>query len=38
MDHKNPVSGTGDGVLYFDILMKPAKCTGCKNCKLHEIS
>jgi hypothetical protein len=30
MDHKNPVSGSGDGVLYLDIMKKPAKCTGCK--------
>jgi hypothetical protein len=24
MDHKNPVSGSGDGVFLLDILMKPA--------------
>jgi hypothetical protein len=29
MDHKNPVSGIGDGVLFWDIL-KPAICAGCR--------
>jgi hypothetical protein len=26
MDHKNPVSGSGGGVLYLDILKKHAIC------------
>jgi hypothetical protein len=26
MDHKNPVSDTGDGVLYLDIMKKHAIC------------
>ena len=30
MNHKNPVSGTGDGVSYLDIIKKHANCTdGC---------
>jgi hypothetical protein len=27
---QNPVSSIGDGVFILDILMKPAKCSGCK--------
>ena len=38
MDHKNLVSGTGDGVLLLDILMKHAKCTGCRFSKKSGIS
>ena len=30
MDYKNPVSGSGDGVFFFDILMKPANCGDCR--------
>jgi hypothetical protein len=30
MDHKNPVSGIGDGVFILDIHMKPAKGTDCR--------
>jgi hypothetical protein len=31
MDHKNPVSGSGDGVFISDsdIQMKPTKCSDC---------
>jgi len=30
MNHKNPVSGTGDGVLYLDIMKKHANCFDCR--------
>ena len=30
MNHKNPVSGTGDGVLYLDIMKKYANCPDCR--------
>ena len=30
MDHKNPVSDIGDGVLYLDIMKKHANCPGCR--------
>ena len=30
MNHKNPVSGTGDGVSYLDIMKKHANCPDCR--------
>ena len=30
MDHKNPVSDIGDGVLYLDIMKKHANCPDCR--------
>jgi hypothetical protein len=30
MDYKNLVSGTGDEVLFLDIVMKHANCPDCK--------
>jgi hypothetical protein len=36
MDHKNPVSDTGDGVLYLDIMKKHAICFDYRFGKVHE--
>ena len=30
MNHKNPVSGTGDGVPNLDIMKKYANCPDCR--------
>jgi hypothetical protein len=30
MNHKNPVSGTGDGVLHLDIMKKHEICFDCR--------
>ena len=30
MNHKNPVSDFGDGVLYLDIMKKYANCPDCR--------
>jgi hypothetical protein len=37
MDHKNPVSGIGDGVFFLDIQVKHAVCAGCSYGKKFEI-